>query len=596
MISPLSRQRTSVASPGIPVLRYAIGVALALGGAAAEAQSVAGAANATAAPADVAQEGLRRQEQRARELQQQVPSSSDALLPATSSAVDTALPVESPCFVLHEVRLIGIDQRRFSWLVASAAPFLGRCAGAAGMAKIAAVLDAKLIEFGFVTTKVTLPEQNLASGVLHVQLQAGRISEIRSVKPGAPLVADDAWGTWRNAFPVTLGDLLNVRDLEQGVEQMQRLSSQRIATELQPGDAPDTSVLVIQRQTGTLRERVHGGVTVDNSGNELLGAPQFSSYLTVENLLGLNDILSLSASSNIERLSQSHRSQSLSLSYSIAWGYNTFTFSNGTSHFAQAVQGTTVQFLSSGSSRTTEARWHRTVWRTSSAKIGAYTSLQLRRANSYLDDVELIVQRRRTANFETGLTYRQLFTDSSVDVELGYRRGVPWQSAQDDLVGAGQGVPTLRPTIWLFSGTYNHSLTALDRPVQFTASLRAQQTSDPTLSIDQIAIGNRFTVRGFDGKSVLLAESGAFLRTELSTPIRLVSGVESAAFVGIDAGRVWGASAGNLIGQQLAGAAFGVRGKWQALQFDLALATPLYKPAGFHTASRNLYLSVTYAF
>lgn len=573
-----------------------VGLLTAVAVGAARAQSVAPTPNAIQSPADIAQEGLRRQEQRLREQQQQLQPSSDTLQPTATPATDTSLPVELPCFVLREIRLIGPDRLRFSWLAATVAPFLDRCAGAAGIAKIASVLDTKLIELGFVTTKVALPEQNLASGLLLFKLQAGRISEIRATKPGASVVADDAWGTWRNAFPVSPGDVLNVRDLEQGVEQMQRLSSQRIATELQPGDAPDTSVLVIQRQTGSLHERIHGGVTVDNSGNELLGAPQFSGYLTIENLLGLNDLLSLSVSSNIERLRQSHRSQSVSVNYSIPWGYNTFTFSNGTSHFAQAVQGTTVQFLSSGSSRNTEAKWHRTLWRTSSAKFGAYASLQLRRANSYLDDVELIVQRRRTTNFETGLTYRQLFTDSSIDVELGYRRGVPWQNAQEDLVDAGQGVPTLRPTLWLLSAAYNHSLKAFDRPMQLTASLRAQQTSDQTLSIDQIAIGNRFTVRGFDGKSVLLAESGAFLRTELSTPIRVVNDVESAAFVGIDAGRVWGASAGNLIGQKLAGAAFGVRGKWHALQFDLALATPLYKPAGFRTASRNLYLSATYAF
>lgn len=560
----------------------------------ARAQSVAQTANGTPSAADIVQEGLRRQEQRTRE--QQLQPANDVLRPARSPATDAILPVESPCFALRDIRLVGNDHRRFSWLTASAAPFLDRCVGAQGIAKIAALLDAKLIELGYVTTKVSLPQQNLASGLLQFQLQAGRISEIHATGSSGSSDADVAWGTWQNAFPVSRGDLLNVRDLEQGVEQMQRLSSQHIATELQPGDRPDTSVLIIQRQTGPFRDRFHGGVTVDNSGNELLGAPQFSSYLTVENLLGLNDLLSLSSSSNIERLSHAHRSQSFSVNYSIPWGYNTFTLSQGTSQFAQTVEGTTVQFLSSGTSRNTEAKWHRIVWRTSSAKIGIYASLLLRRANSYLDDVELIVQRRRTTNVETGVTYRQLFNDSSIDLELGYRRGVQWHGAQDDLASSGQGLPTLRPTIWLLSSSYNRNFKAFDHSMQWTAALRAQQTTDQTLSIDQIAIGNRFTVRGFDGKSVLLAESGAFVRTELSTPIRWMAEVESSVFMGLDAGRVWGPSAGNLVSQKLAGVTLGARGKWRAMQFDLALATPLYKPPGFRTSSRNLYLSATYAF
>lgn len=588
--------------PTTRLMQASIGIALALMSLGTASAQTTTSNPTTPNAADIAQEGLRRQEQRLREQQQQLQPTSDVLQPALSTQSNTVLSMESPCFLLQDIRLTGPDQRRFSWLAATAAPFLQRCVGVAGVAQIASVLDAKLIELGYATSRVALPQQNLASGVLEFQLHAGRISEIRVSAssllntPVNPSSADNSWGTWRNAFPVSYGDLLNVRDLEQGVEQMKRLSSQTVTTELLPGDAPDTSVLVIQRQSGSLRERLHGGVTLDNSGNELLGAPQFSGYLTIENLLGLTDLLSLSASSNVERLSQSHRSQSVSVNYSIPWGYNTFTFSNGTSHFAQTVQGTTVQFLSSGSSRNTEARWHRTVWRTSASKTGVYASVLLRRANSYLDDVELIVQRRRATNFETGLTYKQLLNDGSFDVELGYRRGVPWQNAQDDLVDAGQGVPTLRPTLWLLSGAYNQSFKAFERPLQYSASLRAQHTSNQTLSIDQIAIGNRFTVRGFDGKNVLLAESGAFLRNELSTPIRAIDGVDLSAFVGLDIGRVWGASAANLIGTKLAGAAIGMRGKWRAVQFDLALGTPLVKPAGFRTGSRNLYLSMTTAF
>jgi hemolysin activation/secretion protein len=46
----------------------------------------------------------------------------------------------------------------------------------------------------------------------------------------------------------------------------------------------------------------------------------------------------------------------------------------------------------------------------------------------------------------------------------------------------------------------------------------------------------------------------------------------------------------------LAGAAVGLRGQWNSLQFDLALAMPLYKPSGFQTNHVNPYLAVTYAF
>jgi hemolysin activation/secretion protein len=290
------------------------------------------------------------------------------------------------------------------------------------------------------------------------------------------------------------------------------------------------------------------------------------------------------------------RSQSLAANYSIPWGYNTFTFSKSHSRFAQVVQGTTVQFLSSGKSESAEFRWHRLMIRTSAAKAGVYAAAATRRANSFLDDVELIVQRRRTSSLETGVTYKQLAGDATVEFELDYRRGMPWRDAEEDLPTAADGGLTLRPGIWALSAVYNQPFQLSGMPVQYSATLRAQHTRDVTLSVDQIAIGNRFSVRGFDGDAVLLAESGYFLRNDLSTPVKLIDGVDSVAFIGIDLGRVWGPSDINLVGNKLAGAAVGVRGKRKSLQFDLSLATPLYKPAGFRTVHWNPYLSVTYAF
>lgn len=105
----------------------------------------AASAQATLAPAAMAEEGLRRQEDRARELQQQMQPKSDVLDGRLAVAVPAELPHETPCFFLREIRLAGPDAVRFRWLADSAAPYLHRCAGVAGLRRIAAALDAKLI-------------------------------------------------------------------------------------------------------------------------------------------------------------------------------------------------------------------------------------------------------------------------------------------------------------------------------------------------------------------------------------------------------------------------------------------------------------------
>jgi hemolysin activation/secretion protein len=556
----------------------------------------------TAAVERSVQEGLRRQEERTREQQQQLQPKADVFNPSEPATISTVLAVESPCFTIREIALSGNNIERFGWLQDVVLPFLNRCIGVAGLRRIAATLDAKLIELGYATTRVSLPQQNLHGGSLELILHVGRISAVRMVKAGdAEQAADDRWGTWRNAFPgmpsLGPGDILNIRDLEQGVEQMQRLPSQAVATRIEPGSEPDTSVVYIERHSGSLSDRVRGGITVDNSGSSALGRSLLSAYLAFDNPLGLNDILNLSGNSNIERPDSKHRSQSASFQYSIPWGYNTFTIADSHSRFAQVVQGTTVNFLSSGSSDTAEFKWHRTFIRTASAKFGLYTGLATRRAHSFLNDVELIVQRRRTTRLEAGVTYKQLIGQADLDIDLGYQRGMPWFGAQEDFPQTdGFNKLTNRPQIWTLTASYRQPFALGKQAFQYTASVHGQVTDDVLLSVDQLAIGNRYSVRGFDGDSVLLAESGFYFRNDLSMPLNPMAGVDTQAYLGIDVGRVWGASEVNLIGSKLAGVAIGMRGRWQALQMDAAIGTPLYKPAGFKTQHWSPYVSLTYAF
>ena len=47
---------------------------------------------------------------------------------------------------------------------------------------------------------------------------------------------DSALILWKNAFPIKEGDILNIRRLEQGLEQMKRVSSLDVSMKLLPAD------------------------------------------------------------------------------------------------------------------------------------------------------------------------------------------------------------------------------------------------------------------------------------------------------------------------------------------------------------------------
>ena len=579
-------------SHGLPYrqnLWHLHGCALGIGFAVAMTTPFSVRAQSVETPQALSAEGLRRQEERAREQRQAAEPRADVLAPAKPLSKLLRLPVELPCSVITAIRLEGPDATRLTWLVKAAAPYLMQCAGVDGLNIILSALNDELVSQGLVTSKVTLAPQNLGAGILHVRLHAGRIEGVRFEDKGAD------WGTWRNAFLPMTGDVLNVRSLEQGVEQMKRLPSQDVSTRIEPGEAPDTSVVVIERTQGTLADRVRGGVTLDNSGNQTLGRPQLSANLALDNPLGLSDIINAGLSSNLQGLSSQHRSQSINLSYSVPVGYSLFSLNASTSQFAQRVQLTTQDVLSSGSSSSVEARWQHTWLRTSSGKFGTYVAASTRKAHSYIDDLELLVQRRRTSFLETGISYKQLFENTSVDIDTGVRRGGGWNQAQEDFAANPDGL-TLRPKIWTFNASVNRALAFADRRWTASSSLRAQHTQNATTSIDQLSIGGRGSVRGFDGEAVLLAESGYVLRNEINTPVKLVEGIDTQFMAALDVGRVFGPSDVNLVGRKLAGVAIGVRGATRRFQFEALLATPLYRPEAFRSRKLNPYLSLTYAF
>jgi hemolysin activation/secretion protein len=519
-------------------------------------------------------EALRRQEQRSGELLNQLQPKSDVLRAPVEKQESPLIVSESPCFKINDIELAGKDAQYFSWLIEEISSVMYQCVGVKSLNNIAARLDNKLIELGFVTTRTLLPEQNLSQGKLVIAINVGRVSEIKLKEGSDKLI-------WQNALPIRHGDILNVRDIEQGLEQIQRLSSQTMTTEIAPGNAPDTSQLILQNKNNP--KWWQGAVTVDNSGSSGLGRTQFSGYGVIENPLNVNDLFSLSGNINLENPTENHRSYGLSANYSIPWGYNTLSLTAGLNKFGVLVQGTSTSFLSSGESYTNSIKLQRTIWRTEFSKTGVFAGISTRRAASYLNDLELLVQRRRTTNFEMGVTYKQLVDQGSVEFELSQRRGVPWQNAGDDLPREVESDVTLRPTIWLFSGNFNKTTMLFGQSITFDSTWRAQQTSNATTSIDQMSIGGLSSVRGFDGDYVLLAENGFYIRNEIKTPLTMFSAFPLQAYVGLDVGHVWGPSALNLIGTKLVGGAIGVRAQQGNFSLDLALTTPLYKPAGFIT-------------
>ena len=552
---------------------------------------------AAASPSADTEENLRRQIERSDQQLQQLLPQADVLQAEARSDFSTTLPQETPCFVINTIRFQGKHSEHFDWLLQQAQVFLGQCVGKQGLRHLVAFLDAHLIQQGYATTRSAMPPQNLQDGNLIISLHVGVIGEIRMLDAdNNPPTIDQRWGTWHNAFPIEPGAILNIRDLEQGVEQMNRLASQNVTTKIVPGKAADHSNIIILRHHEKFAKRLRGTVGLDNSGSSNLGRTWGSASLTLDNPLGINDNINLAINSNTENLQRDRRSQSLAVAYSVPQGKHTLSFSYNYNTFAQAAANTFRPVVYNGESDSGELKLIRTLRRSASSKSAAFIALSIRHSNNRINSIDLNSLRRRTTNLDWGFTHMQHLPTGKFEAQISYRHGLDWFNAQKDYPpNLYQGL-TLRPDILRASVSYTQPLYWGKQKMQYELKLRAQYTQQTTTALDQIAIGSRYSVRGFDGDQVLLAENGYVLRNEWQIPVSWFSPLSTTAFIGLDWGQVWGPSAKNLVGRRLVGFALGLRSRVKKLLIDFTLATPLDKPALFNTTSINPYIALLYNF
>lgn len=455
------------------------------------------------------------------------------------------------------------------------------------IANIRNAFQRKLLDKGFVTSQVYIPEQNLNDGILQLMVIPGRVEDIRYSEPSAH-------GPWRTALVVRPGDILNIRDIEQGLEQMKRVSSQSVTMKLLPGKAIGTSVIGLSIKQ---EKPVHGSISIDNSGLESTGIYQGSFTTSFDQVFRANDTFTMSLSGDLSGSGSIKGTRAASLNYIIPHGKDTFSFSFSKSRYHQMIQSNPYDFTYSGKSTTIKAKWNHVWSRTQREKRAFDISISTRHNHRFVNDMEIPVQALRTTSMEFGVSNRKYIGNATLYSRLGFQWGIGAFGAQPERTASvAMGGPTSRYHMWLADVDYRKPFVMGHRPASFTSSFHGQwvQGGKRLYSVDTINIGNRYSVYGFDGEYTLMGDSGWYLRNEVAS---VIPHLNTEVYLGLDVGAVYGKSAETLVGKTIAGTAIGIRGNYASgLLFDAFISTPLYKPQGYHTKKFYSGFTVGYRF
>jgi hemolysin activation/secretion protein len=498
------------------------------------------------------------------------------------------LPTEKLCFVLDTffldvpdglpdaVRQQGastLPQDRFSFAREWLEHYRGACVGKEGLNVLVKGLTNVIIARGYLTTRVLLSPQDISTGTLRLSLVPGIIGEIRFSDP-------DTRGTWKSALPLRAGELLNLRDLEQGLEQLKRVSSQDADIQVVPTDRPGESDIVIQVKR---ERRIRFVASVDNSGTRATGKLQGHLTLGIDNPLGLNDLLSGGYSQDLSFSDKRFGTHAWNAFYSVPWGYWTATISGYTSTYYQQIAGANETLVSSGNTQSFDFKLQRVIRRSQSDVLSVLFGFSKRFGANFIQDTEIPQHRRNNTFIELGLVDRHYFGLSQLDAGLSYRQGVGGFGALPDTPSSGEA-STYRFRMVTLDANLSVPFKVSNVPLRYVTTLRAQASGNKLYYIDKLAIGSRYSVRGFDGENMLVGEGGFYWRNELQVPLGASA---HQIYGGIDYGRIFGDTA-QLAGTQLAGAVLGVRGsvvtKAGSLSYDVFAGKPIYKPKSFETS------------
>ena len=488
-----------------------------------------------------------------------------------------------------------IQPSQFSWALKSVYTerdfALPACIGSEGINVLLRRIQNRLIDLGYVTTRVVVEPQDLRSGMLVLTVIPGKVGRIQLQDQSAIPFATR--GTLWFAMPMAQGDILNIRNIEQGLENLKRVPSADANMELVPTDAVgETDVVIAYKQSLPF----HLTLGLDDSGTKSTGRLQGSATFSWDNVLTLNDMFYISGTRSFKRDSDDaegdYGSKNVSLYYSIPWKNYLLTLSGSKYSYHQTVAGAFESYTYSGESQQMKANLSRLLSRGSLHKTYVNAALWTKKSHNYINDTEIEVQRRRTAGWEVGLNHTQYIGNATLQLSTNYKRGTGGNKslpAPEEAFGEG----TSRMQIFTAGVDFTYPFTIGNQPFRFNTSWNGQWNGTPLTQQDKFSIGGRYTVRGFDGELSLSGEKGWLWRNELGWDI---ANKGHELYLGIDRGKVHSSQEELQIGDSLMGGVIGLRGKLWGINYDYFVGVPIKKPEGFRTSHVTTGFNVSYRF
>ncbi|HEF4760096.1 TPA: ShlB/FhaC/HecB family hemolysin secretion/activation protein [Pseudomonas putida] len=413
-------------------------------------------------------------------------------------------PVDTRCFPIKDIELKGADSLSDGEKNRLLKPYIGQCLGVSQLNELLKVITDRYIEKGLVTSRAYLPQQDLSDGHLQVLVVEGRLEGLNSA-PDSQLSEREL----AMAFPGQIGERVNLREIEQLVDQLNRLPSNQAKMELAPGKNVGGSEVLV---TNSPQKPWRVGLSRNNDGQRNTGEQQWGTTFDWDSPLGLADQLMLRGGHDAMTDHQ-HTSNNALLYYNLPWGWWNFSYSYSQSEYRSQIAANGFNFKQTGDSQNHQLRAERVVHRDAVSKTSLNAGLSYLRTNNFIEDSKLKLSSNRISELQYGINHGRRVGSAFVNLDLGLQQGIGAFDAQGD-GHPGPGEPNARYRKYTATASYLQPFKLWGESLSFTSLMTGQRSEDVLFSPQRTSLGGQSSIRGYKDQS-LSGDSGGYWRNDL---------------------------------------------------------------------------------
>lgn len=450
-------------------------------------------------------------------------------------------PASGPCFEINQISLQQASLITPDTQKRLVAPYINQCLSLDRINQLVRAISEWYVQRGYITSRAFLTEQNLSHGTLNITVLEGKLEAIHLQGASARQL--------NMAFPTRAGRILNLRDIEQGMEQINRLRTTPVQIEIIPSTQPGYSIVNL---TSTPEFPLTLGLNMDNSGQRSTGIGQLSASLVGNDLLGVADRWFVSGGRS-SAFSDWRDAQNFQAGVSVPYGYGLLDYSYSWSNYHSRFNANSFDWYSNGDNISNRLSGSWVLFRNGQIKTGLQVGLNHYVSHNWLNETLLQSSSRKLTSLQIGFNHTQKIAGGVATLNPILSRGMPWFDAESDK-GKSDDFPKAEFRKWSVSSSFQRPVT---QKMWWLSSFYAQWSPDRLYGSERLTIGGENSVRGYK-EQYLSGDVGGYLRNELNYSLFTLPAIgEVSTTLALDggwlqsdkqdryaAGTLWGSSLG----------------------------------------------------